>query len=92
MARGPARGDNRRRYLPCPFTGAGQNGVRPLASHGGRDDGDLDCGVDCGGRLLVVLHLYGEGIMMEARYLLLMVGAVAVSTLITVWALMWVLQ
>ena len=30
--------------------------------------------------------------MMEARYLLLMVGAVAVSTLITVWALMWVLQ
>lgn len=30
--------------------------------------------------------------MMEARYLMQMIGAVAVSTLITVWALMWVLQ
>lgn len=34
----------------------------------------------------------GEGIMMELRYLVLMAGAVAGSTLITVWALMWVLQ
>ena len=55
-------------------------------------DGDFNCGVYCGARVLIVLHLYGEGVMMEARYLMQMIGAVAVSTLITVWALMWVLQ
>lgn len=30
--------------------------------------------------------------MIELRYLMQMIGAVVVSTLITVWALMWVLQ
>ena len=34
-----------------------------LNSYGGRHDGDFNCGVDCGGRLLVILYLYGEGIM-----------------------------
>lgn len=30
--------------------------------------------------------------MIELRYLMQMIGAVVVSALITVWALMWVLQ
>ena len=58
---------------------ASKSYAKPGHRRSGGNDGDLDCGVDCGGRLLVVLHLYREGIMMELRYLMQMIGAVAIS-------------